>query len=80
MSPRKLLLAKCIKLSPSAENVFEFVDMDKEKVSVSPDTVLEDFFRTAVSESDSSKASTSELEVAKKNREFFKMGWIFRAI
>ncbi|XP_009607171.1 receptor-like cytosolic serine/threonine-protein kinase RBK2 [Nicotiana tomentosiformis] len=42
--------------------------MDKEKVNGSPDTVLEDFLRTAVSESDSSKASTSELEVAKHQR------------
>ncbi|XP_009762353.1 receptor-like cytosolic serine/threonine-protein kinase RBK2 [Nicotiana tabacum] len=42
--------------------------MEKEKLNGSPDTVLEDFLRTAVSESDSSKASTSELEVAKHEK------------
>ncbi|KAL0459591.1 UNVERIFIED_CONTAM: hypothetical protein Slati_0586300 [Sesamum latifolium] len=38
-------------------------EKEKEKANVySPDTVLEDFLRTAESETDSSKASTSELE------------------
>ncbi|KAK4355735.1 hypothetical protein RND71_024706 [Anisodus tanguticus] len=43
--------------------------MEKGKVNTySPDTVLEDFLRTAESESDSSKASTSEFDGSKNQR------------
>ncbi|KAK4357324.1 hypothetical protein RND71_022934 [Anisodus tanguticus] len=43
--------------------------MEKGKVrTYSPDTVLEDFLRTAESESDSSKASTSEFDGSKNQR------------
>ncbi|KAF3612860.1 Receptor-like cytosolic serine/threonine-protein kinase RBK2 [Capsicum annuum] len=46
-----------------------FRRMEKGKVNTcSPDTVLEDFLRTAESESDSSKASTSEFDGSKNQR------------
>ncbi|KAF3631850.1 Receptor-like cytosolic serine/threonine-protein kinase RBK2 [Capsicum annuum] len=51
--------------------------MDKLKVNGSPDTVLEDFLRAAVSQSDSSKASTSELEGAKHNRRVSRWAGVF---
>ncbi|PHT46989.1 Receptor-like cytosolic serine/threonine-protein kinase RBK2 [Capsicum baccatum] len=51
--------------------------MDELKVNGSPDTVLEDFLRAAVSQSDSSKASTSELEGAKHNRPVSRWAGVF---